>query len=306
MPNMSMFYNGESEENLNYNYIWGKYSKKEIMDICKYDIINNITFIASDIHKQVASKCGVLTSGIACIQKIKLCKNIIGEKYTDKYIAGLIDLSESDLGAELKRVYEKAYPKLIKEAQILVNIEKENKRITQQKVNKVIPFGIPEDIERHIYSFMSEAPPIKKVKEILNTNDPELHSYKYEYEVGKSYFMVNSRFGYQYEPKTRDETTFGEIITILKKTKCFYTYTKQGYSLRHSAYYSDPVTIKSKRVDWSCKYHNYYTCTPQGSYEGQDVLRYKGLQDMTKKWIMYIHNKKDYDPDPIVENVVLY
>lgn len=303
---MSMFYNGESEENLNYSYIWGKYSKEEIMNICKYDIKNNITFIASDIHRQVASNAGVTNTGIACIQKIKLCKNIIGEKYTDKYIAGLIDISHSDLSAELKRVYEKAYPKLIKEAQILVNIEKENKRLTQQKVNKVIPFGIPEDIERHIYSFMSTVPPINKTKEIPNTNDPELHSNKYEYEVGKSYFMLNSRFGYEYRPSGTDEKMFGEIITILKKTRCFYTYTKQGYSLMYGAYYTDPVTIKSKRVDWSCKYHNTWTCTPQGTYEGEDVLRYIALQNMASKWIMYVHNKKDPDPYLPIESVIIY
>jgi len=281
------------------SYIWGKYSKKEIMEICKYDIINNITFKASDIRTEVASNGGVTNSGIACIQKIKLCKNIIGEKYTDKYIAGLIDITHQDLIAELKRVYENAYPKLIKEAQILVNIEKENKRITQEKVNKVIPFGIPEDIERHIYSFMSKTPPINKTKEIPNPNDPELHSYNYEYEVGKSYFMLNSRVGHQYMPSGTDARMFGEIITILKKTRCFYTYTKQGYSLMYGAYYSDPVTIKSKRVDWSCQYHNTWTCTPRGSYEGEDLLRYKGLENMASKWIMYVHNKKD--PDPLVE-----
>ena len=290
----------------NYKYIWGKYSKKEIMDICKYDIINNITFIASDIHREVSSNCGVTNSGIACIKKIKLCKEIIGEKYTDKYIAGLIDISHSDLSAELKRVYEKAYPKLIKEAQILVNIEKENKRITQEKVNKVIPFGIPEDIERHIYSFMSKTPPINKTKEIPNTNDPELHSYKYEYEVGKSYFVLNSKFGNTWSPRGTDENTFGEIITILKKTRCFYTYTKQGYSLMYGAYYSDPVHIKSKRVDWSNSTLNWYSFSPRGSYEGEDLLRYKGLQNMTQKWIMYVHNKKDPDPDLPIESVILY
>ena len=236
---------------------------RDIKEICRQKM--NDEFVN---YGGFVNNCGVLNTTKAMINKIRFInKSVYGIDCNSDYIVELLDMDDKLLYDELRNFFQKiALPHFIREEKKQLLIKEEEKKKSQKRINElVIPNGIPEDIEKHIYSFMI-APPIKRVDE------------NSRWEVGKSYYNGKD-----------------EVITIRKKTKCFYTYDVWVYKKNSDTAYSYCENYRSKKVLWrgqiAHKNKYEYLNRPDMYWDG-DEFHKRYFMSNEERWIDYVGSSK--------------